>query len=100
MRTHLIFPALAIALIATNSASAYTGQSLARHARITMARASAIALDARQGRITDRELEYELGGSGLRYSFGIRRNGVTYEVGVDARTGRVLENRREGQNPD
>ena len=46
------------------------------------------------------ELERERGGSGLRYSFDIKSSGQTFEVGIDAKTGRVLENSKEGQNPD
>jgi uncharacterized membrane protein YkoI len=45
-------------------------------------------------------LEREHGGSGLRYSFDVKRSGVTQEVGVDALTGRVLENKAEGSHPD
>jgi len=52
------------------------------------------------GKITDEELENENGGSGLRYSFDIRRDNVTQEVGVDAKSGKVLENDPEGKNPD
>jgi hypothetical protein len=37
---------------------------------------------------------------GLRYSFDIRSGGSIQEVGVDAKTGRVLENAPEGKNPD
>lgn len=65
-----------------------------------MAQAIGIALKARPGTMTDKELEREGGGSGLRYSFDIRSAGKTYEVGVDAQTGAVLENDREGKNPD
>ena len=46
------------------------------------------------------ELEREKGGSGLRYSFDIRHGSITQEVGVDAQTGKVLENKKEGPNPD
>jgi|SRR5215469_1462572 len=81
-------------------ALAYTGENLASGAKLTMAEASAVALKARPGKITDRELEQEKGGSGLRYSFDVQSNGVTWEVGVDAVTGKVLENDREGRNPD
>jgi uncharacterized membrane protein YkoI len=49
---------------------------------------------------TDEELERESGGTGLRYSFDIKSGSSTQEVGVDARTGRVLENAKEGKNPD
>jgi uncharacterized membrane protein YkoI len=81
-------------------AAAYTGQALAGKAKITMEQARAIALKAHPGRITDEELERERGGSGLRYSFDIKNGAVTHEVGVDARTGRVLENKAEGPHPD
>lgn len=85
---------------AGSGALAFTGQELAKGAKVTMEQASAIALKARPGQITDRELEREAGGSGLRYSFDVKSRGVTYEVGVDAVTGKVLENGKEGLNPD
>ena len=78
----------------------FTGHQLAGAARVSLAQARTIALKARPGDITDQELEKESGGSGLRYSFDIKSSGVTYEVGVDAKTGAVLENAREGKNPD
>ena len=59
-----------------------------------------IALQAAPGTITDQELEHEPGGSGLRYSFDLKRGRKTFEVGVDAKTGAVLENKIEGPNPD
>ena len=62
--------------------------------------ARAIALKAHPGKITDEELEKEKGGTGLRYSFDIKRGTVTQEVGVDAQTGKVLENKKEGPHPD
>lgn len=95
---HLLL-ALGGILLAT-SALGYTGENLSPGAKITMARASAIAVKARPGKITDRELERERGGSGLRYSFDVQSKGVVWEVGVDAVTGKVLENDREGANPD
>jgi hypothetical protein len=54
---------------------------------------------ADSGLITDEELERERGGSGLRYSFDIKSGGITQEVGVDAKTGKVLENAKEGPHP-
>ena len=81
-------------------AQAYTGKALEKHAKVTMTEARAIALKAHSGKITDEELEKEAGGSGLRYSFDIRKGKVTQEVGVDAQTGAVLENKAEGANPD
>jgi uncharacterized membrane protein YkoI len=79
---------------------AYTGQELAQRAKVSITEARAIALKAHPGRITDQELEKENGGSGLRYSFDIKRGAVTQEVGVDAKTGKVLENKKEGPHPD
>jgi len=91
----------AIALaVATIPAMAYTGQNLAKDAKVSLTEARAIALKAHPGKITDEELENEKGGSGLRYSFDIKRGSVTQEVGVDAKTGKVLENKKEGKNPD
>ncbi len=57
-----------------------------------MTEARAIALKTFPGNITSEELEKERGGSGLRYSFDIKNGARLHEVGVDARTGRVIEN--------
>jgi uncharacterized membrane protein YkoI len=76
------------------------GSNLLPMAKVTLAQAQKTALTARPGKITDQELEKESGGTGLRYSFDIQSNGKTFEVGVDARTGKVLENSTEGPNPD
>jgi|ERR1700756_3033982 uncharacterized membrane protein YkoI len=94
-----LFIAAATCLLA-NGSLAYTGQELASKAKITIDEARAIALKARPGAVTDEELEKEKGGSGLRYSFDVKSGNVTYEVGVDAQTGKVLENSKEGRHPD
>ncbi|WP_277978942.1 PepSY domain-containing protein [Sphingomonas phyllosphaerae] len=73
---------------------------LATEAKFPIAAARRLALRVRPGRITDEELEREKGGSGLRYSFDISSRGKTYEAGVDARSGAVLENAVEGKKPD
>jgi uncharacterized membrane protein YkoI len=73
-------------------AATYKGQELAKQATISLANARAIALKARPGKITDQELEKEGGGSGLRYSFDVTSRGKSYEVGIDAMSGKVLEN--------
>jgi len=91
---------LGLTLLLAWPAMAYTGDKLAKYAKLDLARARGIALAAHPGKIVDEELEREAGGSGLRYSFDIKRGGITQEVGVDARTGVVLENDREGKNPD
>jgi uncharacterized membrane protein YkoI len=99
--------ALAIALAvaggvfaATHTGASFAGHKLGSKAHITLAQAQVIALKARLGAITDQELEKEGGGSGLRYSFDIKSGGRVFEVGVDARDGRVLENGAEGAHPD
>lgn len=76
------------------------GFVLLPQAKITLAQARATAVRAHPGVITDQELEKEHGGTGLRYSFDIKSHRKTFEVGVDARTGAVLENDAEGPNPD
>ena len=87
-------------MMATLPAMAYSGQELASQAKVGITEARAIALKAHPGKITDEELEKEKGGTGLRYSFDIKRGSVTQEVGVDAQTGKVLENKKEGPHPD
>ena len=93
------FTAIATCLL-TNGSLAYTGQGLESKAKITIDEARAIALKAHAGAITDEELEKEEGGSDLRYSFDIKSGNVIYEVGVDAQTGKVLENSKEGRHQD
>lgn len=103
MRNFFYFSA-AVSLAATAGmaadASHFVGSKLLPSAKITLAQARSAAVAARPGQITDQELEKERGGTGLRYSFDIKSNGKTFEVGIDARTGKVLENDAEGANPD
>jgi uncharacterized membrane protein YkoI len=95
------YGAVILALLLTSCpALAYKGEELAKHAKISISEARGIALKAHPGKITDEELEKENGGSGLRYSFDIKTPRGVQEVGVDAMTGKVLENAREGKNPD
>ena len=82
------------------TAYAFTGQKYSKEAKISLIQARHIALKIYPGKIVSEELEHERGGSGLRYSFDIRRHGSTHEVGVDAVTGKVLENSVEGPHPD
>jgi uncharacterized membrane protein YkoI len=72
---------------------------LASEAKITMADARAKALKVFPGKIVNEELEREHGGSGLRYSFDIQKGKQWHEVGIDAETGRILENSKESPNP-
>jgi uncharacterized membrane protein YkoI len=103
MRKLLCFTA-AVSLGATGAlaakASHFAGSNLLPLAKITLAQARSTAFAARPGQITDQELEKERGGTGLRYSFDIKGKDKRFEVGVDARTGKVLENKAEGPNPD
>ncbi|MBC7658500.1 MAG: PepSY domain-containing protein [Chitinophagaceae bacterium] len=89
-----------IVTLSASNAFALVGQNLVKDAKLTIVQARTIALKARPGKITDEELEKEKGGSGLRYSFDIIDGTVTYEVGVDAVDGTLLENAPEGANPD
>ncbi len=100
LRSMVIALASAGFIASATGAFAYTGQEYAHDAKITLKEARAIAAKARPGKITDQELEKEAGGSGLRYSFDVKSSGKTYEVGVDAKTGKVLENAAEGAHPD
>jgi uncharacterized membrane protein YkoI len=90
----------AVLVVGEGVVLAYTGEELAKDAKVTLPEARAIALKAFPGKITDEELEKEKGGSGLRYSFDIKKGGVTHEVGVDAKTGKLLENKVEGRHAD
>lgn len=103
MRKFICFAA-AVSLGTTTALAAtpshFAGAELLPQAKVTLAQARSTALAARPGQITDQELEKERGGTGLRYSFDIKANGKTFEVGVDARTGKVLENDREGPDAD
>lgn len=62
-------------------------------AKLTMAQARAIALKLAPGRIADGEYEKE--GGGWRYSFDIRQGKRIHEIGVDANTGRIVEDKYE-----
>ena len=99
MKITALFAGMIVLLCAT-SAMAFVGEKYAGEAKINLADARAIALKERPGTITDQELEREGGGSGLRYSFDIKAGSRTYEVGVDAKTGKVLEDSTQGKNAD
>ena len=97
----LILAAGGLALAAQGAyAKPLTGHEYLSQAKVTLEQARATALKARPGKITDQELEKEKGGSGLRYSFDVKAGATTYEVGVDAVTGKVLENSKEGPHAD
>lgn len=94
-----------LATVVTVSGSATTvfafkGQEYGRQAKLTLLQARVVALKAVPGTVTDEELEKERGGSGLRYSFDIKMDELTHEVGVDAKTGKILEDSIEGPHSD
>ncbi len=98
--SEMIFHTFMAAMMLTLAVS-YPGQQFASKAKISIAQARAIALKAVPGgKIAGQELEKEQGGSGLRYSFDIKAGMKVHEVGVDANTGKVLENSIEGSKPD
>lgn len=91
----------ACTIAAASAAQAFDGQQYAKDAKVTLDQARQIARkEVPGGTITDQELEREKGGSGLRYSFDLKVAGGEREVGVDALSGKVLENSAEGQNKD
>jgi uncharacterized membrane protein YkoI len=101
MKRPIVLTIAAAALLAGSAGAACAhpvalkGHEFAAQTRVTLAQARALALKARPGRIVDQELEKEAGGSGLRYSFDVASHGKTIEVGIDAVTGKVLENGTE-----
>ena len=81
---------VAISIFAAGSAQAGT----APRAKISMAKAQAIALKAAPGKIISSEYENE--GKGWRYSFDIKQKGNIQEIGIDGQTGKIVENKSEG----
>ncbi|MDE1923138.1 MAG: PepSY domain-containing protein [Gammaproteobacteria bacterium] len=93
--------AIALGLSVAVAAHSLDGQQYLKAAKVSLQQARKIALDALPGgKIVDEELETEKGGSGLRYSFDVATQAGTREVGVDAKTGAVLENSAEGAKKD
>ncbi|MBC5800792.1 MAG: PepSY domain-containing protein [Candidatus Eremiobacteraeota bacterium] len=73
-------------------AASFPGSQLSPQAKVSLTQARGIALHTVRGTIVAQELEKENGGSGLRYSFDVKTAHGVREVGVDAKTGAVLEN--------
>jgi uncharacterized membrane protein YkoI len=88
-----------LAMVSVPALAAHHGGA-SQHAKISMHQARQIALNAYPGgKIMKAELEHEGGGSGLRYSLDVKQGKHWREVGVDAMTGKILENTAEGTNP-
>jgi uncharacterized membrane protein YkoI len=62
--------------------------------RVSMSQARAMALKLAPGKIISSEYEKE--GGIWRYSFDIQQRGNVQEIGIDGRTGKVVENKSEG----
>jgi predicted small secreted protein len=62
------------------------------NAPIPIERARVAALTNRPGTITHEHFQPGADGNGARYVFDILDDGAAYTVGIDARTGAVLEN--------
>lgn len=95
MNIRILLPVTALTLSAGLAGTALAGtapQPDPAQAKISMQQARAQASDLVQGQIRQAELEREQGGSGLRYSFDIQTAKGPWEVGIDAMTGKVLEN--------
>ena len=91
------FAMITLAAISGISTAAYaaTDTGAQSGARLTMQQARSEALNQVHGKIKSAELEKEAGGSGLRYSFDIQTSHGLREVGIDAVSGKVLENSHE-----
>jgi uncharacterized membrane protein YkoI len=89
--------ALLVDLVASAVHASGATDDLVQQARISMSQAHHIAQQTYPGKIIKGELERE--GGSLRYSFDMRRGKHWREVGIDAITGKVLENTAEPANP-
>ena len=83
---------IAVAVVAGLLGSGMSAEA-APARKFGMAHARAIALKAAPGKIVD--AEYEKEGGGWRYSFDIRQGKRIHEIGVDAFTGRIVEDKFE-----
>ena len=70
------YEVLVLALLLAGPAMAYTGEKLAKDAKVSIAEARAIALKAHPGKITDEELEREARRNRPSISFDIKSGGI------------------------
>ena len=95
MKKSITLLGVAVLSLSAGTVFAYPGANLAKKASVTMKQARTQALKEAPGKIKSAELEKEHGGSGLRFSFDIQTKHGLREIGIDAVTGKVLENSRE-----
>lgn len=88
---------LAAGLLAATAAQASSPAAAAKPpvAKVSLTQARAIALHAAPGKLI--KSEYEKEGGGWRYSFDIQQKGHVQEIGVNAMTGKIIENKNEGK---
>ena len=84
----------AIALVGVLLATPASHAAAAPKAKLSMGQARAIALKAAPGKVIDAEYEKEAGA--WRYSFDIRQGKRIHEIGVNANTGKIVEDKYEG----
>jgi uncharacterized membrane protein YkoI len=80
---------------ALGGGSAAVAAAKAPAPRISMAQAKAMAIKLAPGKLISSEYEKE--GGGWRYSFDIQQRGHVQEIGIDGKTGKVVENKSEGK---
>lgn len=91
-----ILKALAIvSVVASGAGAAAVVSSKAPAPKISMVKARATALKLAPGKVISSEYEKE--GGIWRYSFDIQQRGNVQEIGIDGRTGKVVENKSEGR---
>lgn len=99
MRKYVLIIAMAgLATTASVAATSASAASLARKvpaAKLSMAQARATALRVAPGKVI--KSEYEKEGGAWRYSFDIRQKNHIQEIGVNAMTGKIVENKSEGK---
>lgn len=76
-------------LAAITATAAFAAGPAKPAAKLSMAQARAIALKKAPGRVVESDYENEKGG--WRYSFDIRQGQRIHEIGVDANSGRIVE---------
>jgi hypothetical protein len=99
-RYHL-YAIVALALgLTTAPVLALEGEEFISGIQVSLSKARRLALKTYPGKIVAEGIEKEAGGSGLRYSFEIDNGKAKHEVGIDAKTGQVLENSVESPHSD
>ena len=86
---------IASALLFAGLCATGAAQATAPAPKFNMAHARTIALKAAPGKVIS--AEYEKEGGGWRYSFDIQQRGHVQEIGVDGKTGKIVENKSEGK---